>query len=291
MILSKNVASETDVAVTTEPSFDVVQLSSEAMCENNVVVVHGTLDSCRSFKRVAEHLDEWSVCGYDRRGWAGSRNLGNSGTVLSTHIDDLLSVLETMPPSIVVGHSYGALTAIGAGSRRPTLVRGILAFEPPVRWLPWWPTDDPWEESLREAATAGAAQAAEAMLRCVLGEAYRAQVARRDPADLYKDGSATIVEMLDPTLDEPFFDPLEFQVPIVVAAGTSSMAHHIEVSMRLASLLRSGLFAPISGASHLAHVSHSADFSGLIRKVADWCEQTAERERRDEVTEIQETLA
>lgn len=231
-----------------------------------VVVVHGSVDRADTFRRVVDHLPGRPVLGYDRRGWGASRPLGGADVDFGVHVDDLRTVLADLDgPPVVLGHSYGALVALAAAAADPSRVAGIVAVEPPVRWLPWWPVDDPWERTVRGAAAEGGPeQATRAMLTELLGPASRLHLARARPSDLAADGAALIAEMTDPTVDVPALDPLTFPLPTVVAAGSRSAPHHVEVARRLAELLPHGRFEEISGAGHAAHVSHPRELARLV---------------------------
>lgn len=233
-----------------------------------VLVVHGTLDRSASFRRVADHLRGRQVFGYDRRGWGGSRSLGGADVDHQAHVDDLRAVLAELDAPIVLGHSYGALVTMAAAAADPSLVAAIVAVEPPVRWLPWWPQDDPWERIVREAAAEGGPErAARALLTELLGPASRLHLTRVQPAELAADGAALISEMTDPTVDLPRFDPLTFPTPTVVVAGSRSAPHHHDVARRLAELLPHGRFAEISGASHASHVSHPRELARFVQEI------------------------
>ncbi|MEU6994725.1 alpha/beta hydrolase [Streptomyces sp. NPDC046465] len=233
------------------------------------MIVHGSMDRGDAFRRVVDHLEGRPALGYDRRGWGSSRALGGAGVDFQVHVRDLRTALADLDvPPIVLGHSYGALVAMAAAAADPSRVAGIVAVEPPVRWLPWWPADDPWERTVRAAAAEGGPeQATRAILAELLGPASRLHLARAQPADLAADGAALISEMTDPTVDAPSFDPLTFPVPTVVAAGSRSAAHHREVAERLAELLPHGRFAEITGAGHAAHVSHPQELARLVREI------------------------
>ncbi|WP_306338741.1 alpha/beta fold hydrolase [Streptomyces sp. KL118A] len=234
-----------------------------------VLIVHGSVDRSDTFRRVVDHLPGRPVLGYDRRGWGASRPLGGADVDFQEHVDDLRAALaESDVPPVVLGHSYGALVAMAAAAADPSRVAGIVAVEPPVRWLPWWPADDPWERTVRAAAAEGGPeQATRAMLTELLGPASRLHLARARPSDLAADGAALISEMTDPTVDAPAFDPLTFPLRTVVAAGSRSAAHHREVARRLAELLPHGRFAEISGAGHAAHVSHPQELAQLVHEI------------------------
>ncbi|MFI1678231.1 alpha/beta fold hydrolase [Streptomyces sp. NPDC020607] len=246
-----------------------------------VVIVHGSVDRSDTFRRVVDDLPGRPVLGYDRRGWGASRPLGDTDVDFAVHVRDLRTVLAEQPvPPVVLGHSYGALVALAAAAADPSRAAGIVAVEPPVRWLPWWPVDDPWERTVRGAAAEGGPeQATRAMLAELLGPASRLHLARARPSDLAADGAALISEMTDPTVDVPSFDPLTFPLPTAVAAGSRSAPHHAEVARRLAELLPHGRFAEISGAGHAAHVSHPQELARLVHEI-DTVIDTSEEQHR-----------
>lgn len=229
-----------------------------------VVLVHGTMDRCTSFRRVAKHLPHWTALGWDRRGWGSSAVLGGAGTTLEHHVDDLCWILADHPGAVVAGHSYGGLVALIAAARRPDLVTAVVAFEPPIRWLPWWPPEAPWERLARTAPDPAAA--AEALLRAVLGDDGWGRLHQNSRTKLVQEGPSLLTEMNDPAQDAPAFDPLQLQVPVVTAAGTDTLPHHLEISRRLAALVPLGEFVSIEGAGHSAHMSHPVAFAGLVER-------------------------
>ncbi len=244
----------------------ITELATSENPRGTVVLIHGSMDRSDSFSRVARHLPEWKVVSYDRRGWGKSRPLGGPGTTLSDHVADAIAVLSTLDRLIVVGHSYGGLIALCTAGTCPDLIRAVVAFEPPVRWLPWWPSEAPWERLIRESAADGPEAVAHALYRAVVG--HPRIPARRGQAELAADGAALLTEMTDATLDEPSFDPLTLGVPVVTAAGTDSLPHHRENSRRLAELVQAGQFIEIHGAGHTAHVSHPDTFAELAERAA-----------------------
>lgn len=227
---------------------------------DKVVLVHGSLDRHTSFRQVAAHLSEWTVIGYDRRGWGGSRALGDATTTLEDHVDDLTAILAAQPGSVVAGHSYGGLVALCAAARSPELVRAVVAYEPPVRWLPWWPPSAPWEQLVRDTEPNGPAAVAEELLRAVTG---------RPPAtprhQLEEDGTALVTEMGDRSLDTPCSTRSRWTCRSWSARGRRRIRCPItETALHLAALAPNGRFREIPGAGHAAHVTHPAAFAELI---------------------------
>ena len=102
-----------------------------------VVFVHGSLDRASSFSKVVRRLRDLHTVVYDRRGYAGSIDVGPPFTVAS-QVEDLLFVMQERP-AVVVGHSYGGNVALAAAQARPDLVRAVVVFEAPMPWADWWP--------------------------------------------------------------------------------------------------------------------------------------------------------
>ena len=248
------------------PALVPVGRPNPATASRTALLVHGTMDRSTSFRAVGRHLPEWTVLAYDRRGWGASRDLGGAGTVVRDHVDDLCELLLQTPGAVVAGHSYGGMVALDAAARRPELFGGLVLYEPPLRWLPWWPADAKWELLVRAAPDPDAA--AEALLRAVLGDQGWTRLGSRLQRNLLLDGPALLTEMNDKTQDLVTFDPVEMRVPTVVAAGETSAPHHREVSRRLAALLPNGQFWDVPEAGHTAHVTHPQAFAGLIERAA-----------------------
>lgn len=230
--------------------------------------VHGTMDVGGSFRRVGEVLSGWRVAHYDRRGWGESRELADPDTGITDHVADLIALLSEVRDPVLVGHSYGGYVALCAAAERPDLVRAVLAYEPPVPWLPWWPAVTPWERAVKEAAPDGPVAVATAMHRAVVGRAPAG-----DEERLAADGEMLLREMSDSGLDNQAFDPLDFPVPALLASGTASPPHHRTTGRGFAELVPRGRYEEIFGANHIAHVTHAKVFARLVEMsgtAAEW---------------------
>ena len=98
-----------------------------------VVFVHGVLDRGRSFQPVADLLDgECRLLHYDRRGYGAARHAPGVPVGVHQHIEDVLTVLAGRP-ALVVGHSFGGMTAMGAATIHPTAVRTPMGRDPDLR--------------------------------------------------------------------------------------------------------------------------------------------------------------
>lgn len=226
----------------------------------HLVLVHGTLDESAGFIRLLEHLDQWDVTMYDRRGWGRSAAL-EVGTP-QENTEDLIRIIAGLGSAVfVVGHSFGGSVALAAAASAPALINGVVAFEPPLPWLPWWPELAPWERIVQEA---GEEHAAETMLVALLGEAGWERLPERLRLLRRSQSPRLVQEMALLREAEPEFDPLQLRVPVVVGAGEASLPHHRLVSRRLSQLLPNAVYRELPGCEHAAHVTHPAQFAELV---------------------------
>jgi len=106
----------------------------------------GNGDDLVVFLRVAEHLrGDCRMLMYDRRGYGTASSEPVEPVGVDGHVDDLLGLLDGRS-AVVVGHSFGGMTAVGAAVRAPELVDAVVVHETPVAWAPGW--DDSVVESI-----------------------------------------------------------------------------------------------------------------------------------------------
>ncbi|MFI6785500.1 alpha/beta fold hydrolase [Micromonospora sp. NPDC050276] len=240
----------------------------EDATEGSVLYVHGTLDSSGSFIRGSrKYLAQWRSLAYDRRGWGHSRRSGDPTCGLGRHVADLQDILARYQPDIVVGHSYGGLVALNALGQSPALAGALVVYEPPIRWLPWWPDLAPWEALVREADAEDPTEAVRRLRSAVLGREVTRDSGRSD-ADV-EDGLALLAEMSDAELNTVGFEPLTFGVPTVAAAGVNSLEHDRRTTRGLAELVRHGVYIELPRATHIAHITDPEPFFGLVRRAED----------------------
>ena len=115
-----------------------------------------------TWSRLVPHLTRsFRVIGYDRRGHSRSPR-GAAVPTRRRHEDDLAALIEALDcaPAILVGTSYGALIALALAGRRPDLVRGVVAHEPPALALQPLPEVEALFAGVRDQIVAGDAAAA-----------------------------------------------------------------------------------------------------------------------------------
>jgi pimeloyl-ACP methyl ester carboxylesterase len=95
------------------------------------VIVHGSIASAADWFEVATHLAPHFTCHLmDRRG-RGRSDVGVEPYSLEREYEDICAVLAAAGPGpSLVGHSFGAICALGAALQAP--VRRLAIYEPPL---------------------------------------------------------------------------------------------------------------------------------------------------------------
>ena len=225
-----------------------------------VVLVHGSMDRGSSFARVRRHLVSFRVVSYDRRGYAGSLDLGPA-TGVAQQVDDLLGVLDGRAAT-VVGHSLGGVIALAASVADPG-IHGVVAYEAPMPWRPWWPN----HTAGGVAMGADPEDAAEAFMRHIVGDAVWERLPRSTREARRAEGRTLQAELHSLRASAAPYDPATLTVPVVAAHGTEGAEHHRRAVQTLASEAPNAEVVTIVGAGHGAHLSHPAEFAALVDRV------------------------
>jgi non-heme chloroperoxidase len=108
-----------------------------------IVFVHGSVDDYRSFEPQLDLLSRrYRVIAYSRRYNFPNTNALSGDHSAAVEAEDLANLLKALGayPAHIVGHSYGAYTALILAMKHPELVRSVVLAEPPLlRWLPALP--------------------------------------------------------------------------------------------------------------------------------------------------------
>ncbi|HEY7105948.1 MAG TPA: alpha/beta hydrolase [Acidimicrobiia bacterium] len=221
-----------------------------------VVFVHGVLDRGASFRRVAELLTgECRMVWYDRRGYGRSSRAGESPSGLDGHVADLLAVLDGRR-AVVVGHSFGGVTVLGAAARAPELVDSVVLYETVTAWAPGW--DDRIMRGVLASEDPG-----DAGLRMMLGD--RLDGLDDDERARWRREAATFVaEERSARLPVPPYDLADIRSPIVY--GASDPRVMAPVLEHLRATTPSVEVVTIPGAGHNAHRSAPDGFAELVRR-------------------------
>jgi pimeloyl-ACP methyl ester carboxylesterase len=237
-----------------------------------VVAVHGSMDRGTSFARVRLALADLHFVTYDRRGYHRSRQAAFLGQDFDGHVLDLFEVLETVGAAegslVLLGHSFGGDIVLAAAEQKPASFTGIVAFEPPLTWRPWWPSAQPgsWMDSPDPG------DAAEAFIRRMIGDERFERLPLRTREDRRKEAPALLAELrslrskgLPGT--EPPFRPDRISVPVVIGRGSRTNAHQLRGTSELAGEIPGAVLWEIPGAAHGAHLTHPRELAAMVRRV------------------------
>lgn len=224
-----------------------------------VVFVHGTMDRAAGMLPLARRLDErvggrLRILRYDRRGYGRSAHL--APFEMEHQVADLIDLLAGRR-AIVVGHSFGGNVALAAATRHPLLVAGVVVFETPLSWEPWWP-----RRSTTAAVAASAddtAAAAEVFMRRLIGDRRWDELPERTRATRRAEGPAMVGELTD-ARERPPWRYADVTMPLAVGCGSRGAEHHRDGMRRLAASVPGSLFAELDGVGHGAPTADPAQF-------------------------------
>jgi len=228
-----------------------------------VALLHGSMDRCAGFARVARRLAHLRVVRYDRRGYGRSRpHEGPFG--MDQQVADLLEVLGGRR-AVAVGHSYGGNVVLATAARHPQSVVAVGVYEAPLSWLDWWPTSSAGSRAVAEGAAGNPADAGERFLRRMLGDHRWERLPERTKHDRRAEGAALVGELSDLRAHPPWA-PDDIHVPVVVGRGELSKAHQRSGPQWVAEHVPGAELVEIAGAHHGAHLSHPAEFAAFVER-------------------------
>jgi pimeloyl-ACP methyl ester carboxylesterase len=238
------------------------RIASEAGDSPTVILVHGSLDRAASFGRLMRRLNNVDVLAYDRRGYHRSRTSGPPAG-LEGHVEDLVTLIESLggKPTVLVGHSYGGDVALGAALGAGSLVKAVVAYEPPMPWEEWWPS-----RARSPIEAEDPALFAEGFFKRMVGEAAWNRLAERDREERRADGPALLTELSSIRGATPPFDVVDIPMPALFGRGGRSVPHHRRATAQLAARAPFGELFEIPGAAHGAHLSHPEALALLVRR-------------------------
>jgi pimeloyl-ACP methyl ester carboxylesterase len=240
------------MTASSEKELDLVEVG---MGPHRVVFLHGVLDRGRSFDRVVALLAaECRMTWYDRRGYGDSLNATGAPVAIDGHVADLLRVLDGRS-AVVVGHSFGGVTALGAALEAPELIDAIVLYETGMAWIPGWDdrtlsavlsSDDPESDAAR----------------LMLGDRFE-QMAPSQRAAWLQAARALVAEERSVRTGREPFDVGALQAPLVFGHGDSyaflAVADHLRQAVPRVQIVR------VPGAGHNAHRTHPGPFAELVR--------------------------
>jgi pimeloyl-ACP methyl ester carboxylesterase len=241
-----------------------------------LILVHGSWSDRNNWRTVAADLARtFEVVVYDRRGHGHSQR-GAQGS-RRDHEDDLAALIEGLggEPANVAATSFGASIAIGLASRRPELVRSVIAHEPPLISLA---ADDREVRSQLEAVQATVrAVVARVQHGDALGAArqFVEEVALGPGAwellpqplrDTMVDNAPTFVaEQKDAMWATIELDELaDIECPLLLTEGDASPAWFSPIVAKLAGAIDHAEIHTYRGAGHAPHLTHPGDYLDTV---------------------------
>ena len=205
------------VAVMASTSRSDLEVVERGRSGQLVVFVHGVLDQGRSFGRVAAVLaGDCRMVWYDRRGYGASLRASGAPVGVDGHVEDLLRVIDGRR-AVVVGHSFGGVTVVGAALRAPELVATAVLYETGMAWVPGW-------DDSHMRAVLSADDPAQAGVRMMFRERFDVMPADERAVRLV-EGGAFVTEERSVRTGTPPFDVAALRVPLVLDAATWASGH------------------------------------------------------------------
>ncbi len=234
-----------------------------------VVFVHGAMDRSAAFLRVMRILDEHPVLAHDRRGYGRSvLPEGSDAVGFEQHVVDLLDLCAvarhrhgTVP--LLVGHSLGGSIAMRACERDPDAAAGLMTFESPLLWEPWWPAEEPNSRADPRSQNAG-----ESFIRRLIGDDAWEELPEGTRARRRAEGPVLEAELHTARRHGPMrWDRLT--MPAVVAGGSGLVGTRLRSTETQLAALPGSIRVELPGAPHNAHVADPDAFARAVRTLAD----------------------
>jgi pimeloyl-ACP methyl ester carboxylesterase len=227
-----------------------------------VVMVHGAMDRATSFRRVWNHLRDFEMVAYDRRGYAGS--LGVAATTdFADQVADLRAVLAGRR-AIALGHSFGGNVVLATAATHPELISAAVVYEPPAPWRPEWPS-----ASLSRPSTGAPGEQAEAFMRRMVGHRVWERLPAATREQRRAEGPTLVTELAGLRAGAPF-EISQVGVPVVVGCGSVGLPYAATWARTLAGLLPRGELVEVPGATHGIHLGDPAALAAMVRSAAAW---------------------
>lgn len=252
----------------------------EAGSGPTVVFVHGSLSDYTYWQAEVEAFAaHYHVVAYSRRYDFPNDNPPVRGYSAKTDAEDLAALISALHsgPVFLVGHSYGALTALFLAARHPELVRAAVLAEPPAVSLL---ASLPGEEGRRAKAmqsdiarrmvapmhAAFAAGRTEAGVAAFFAYVFRSpsawsRLSLADKADTLRDAREWQVMMTSGELF-PEIAPdavRRIRTPLLMLSGAKSYPFLAEINLALARLQPSAERVTFPDAGHQMWLTREAD--------------------------------
>jgi pimeloyl-ACP methyl ester carboxylesterase len=240
-----------------------------------LVLVHGGWSDRNDWLPVSPGLARsFRVVAYDRRGH-GLSTRDVPGTRRDQE-DDLAGLIEGLgEPAHVAGTSFGASIALGLASRRPELVRSVVAHEPPLISVA---SGDPEIRVLLEVVQASVeaviAQVERGDVRgaserfveeIALGPGAWDLLAQPERETMIDSAPAFVAEQQDPAWADIELDELARHfTPLLITAGDESPAWFGPIVDNLIGAIGHAEAHTYRGGGHAPHITNPADYVAAV---------------------------
>ena len=228
-----------------------------------IVLIHGSMDRQAAFARMARLLSATHhVITFDRRGYG--KSVEQRGTFsVDEQVGDLVEILEqfaTHQQVILVGHSFGGVVALSYAQRFPGAIAGLVVYESPMSWEPWWPKDSGGSAAV--AVADDPELAAETFMRRFIGHRRWESLPDSTKSLRRSEGEALVGELGDIRRTKPW-DINLVSGPLMAGYGSLSKPH-LQASAELLGNLPDCRSIKIEGAHHNAHSGSPEKFVELL---------------------------
>ncbi len=235
------------------------------------LAIHCSLASSGAWAGVAERLaDRLVLTAFDLPGHGQSADWPGEGDFLALATRIAASFIET--PIDLIGHSFGAVTALNLAIAAPEAVRTLTLIEPVLfaaaRGHPEWAAHEREMAGFEAAMAAGDAEAAAEAFTRVWGTGIdwsrmsarsRADIARR--IGLVSAGHKAHYEDSGGILEPGALESLE--MPVLLIRGDRSPAIIERIAEEIAARLPDVGVATVPGAGHMVPITHPDETAGL----------------------------
>jgi pimeloyl-ACP methyl ester carboxylesterase len=164
----------------------------------------------------------------------------------------------------VLGHSYGGNIALATAERHRGLVGGVVVYETPLSWLPWWPgTTAGGDARAWEHDPPGAA---ERFMRRLIGDARWERLPEATRVARRAEGVALVGELSDLSREPPWSRE-RVAAPVLAMRGEFAQPHHEQGMGALAEWFDTTLVT-IPGAHHFGPNTHPDRVADVIAEFA-----------------------
>ncbi len=230
-----------------------------------VLLIHGShvADAFLPLTREAALADRYRLIRYHRRGFAGSDP--HSGPFsIEEQAQDALALVKHLglEPAHVIGHSYGAVTAVQLALDAPRVVHSLILLEPPLMTADglaaFSETIAPFLEAYRSGDSR---RAVDSFMSLVGGPDWRTEVSKTVPGgpEQAEKDAATFFEVEFPALEKWIFDSDQasrISQPVQFVIGSESGPLFEEPLHLFRSSVRQTEEAIVPGLNHLLQMQN-----------------------------------